>query len=247
MNVTSWESEVIKRLDAIASANSSSFGDNAGSAIEAKQDEAIALLDKLSQQSEFANGVGAVQPSQTAIATTTPIEILPQSATRKRVRITNHATIATDFIIFDLNDNDNSFNSGTNSVQGRILAPGNTWESPGREEARARISILSGTNNDVPISYQETSDSVFFIGEQVILTQNLNIVDIRYSIAIVGATAVLNAMTVELYEEGVENAIATNNYSSGLIPGSIINADFLGLDGFNGTEPKEFYIIVTEG
>ncbi|MDJ0536757.1 MAG: hypothetical protein QNJ70_30430 [Xenococcaceae cyanobacterium MO_207.B15] len=81
MPVTSWESEVIKRLETIA-LNIGAVSGNGGSvsgtatasnqeqllasfsqflgenATEAKQDEAIALLTKLTQQWDFANGIG---------------------------------------------------------------------------------------------------------------------------------------------------------------------------------------------
>lgn len=208
------------------------------SATVAKQDEAIALLNKLTQQLDFANGIGAVQPSQTAIASSTVQEILPLSGTRKRVRITNHSP--TDSILIELNGD-------ATVTQGQIIGAGGTWESPGIEEARSRITVISATGNDVPISYQETSNAPFIVGDQTVLNQNANIIDLKYSIIIFGVSSSLTSLAVELFEVGDPNPIAVNNYTTGLEPGNTINAEFIGIDGFNGIEPKEFYLIVSGG
>ena len=209
--------------------------DLSNSDAQTNQDETIALLTKLTTQLDFTNSIGVVQPSQTTTVTSTVQEILPLSGTRKRVRITNHSS---DSLLIELNGE-------ATTTRGQIIGAGQTWESPGREEARSRITVISGSGNDILISYQETSDSVFFIGEQTIINQSLNIIDIRYPIIIFGATQPLASMTVELYEEGVETAIATNNYNTGLEPAATINVDFLGINGFNGIEPKAFYIVVS--
>lgn len=208
-----------------------SFGQFLGeNATEAKQDEAISVLNQIVQQGEQ---TGSVQLSQTAIASSQVQEILPLSGTRKRVRITNHSP--TDFILIELNGD-------ADLTQGIIIEPNKTWNSPGTEEARSRLTVISGTGNDVPISYQETSDSVFFVDEPTI-TGLANILDISYPISIVGATRPLSTLTANLYADGEIGIIQTININSGLIPGATISVVFSTIDGLNGSgQPREFYI-----
>lgn len=205
----------------------------AENATEAKQNEAIAVLDKLNQQLELSNSVGTVQPSQTAIANSTAQEIFALSGTRKRVRITNHS--ASDFILIEVNGD-------ASLVQGQIIGAGGTWKSPGREEARSRITVISGTGANIPISYQETSDSVFFVSEPTI-TGLANILEITYPVSIAGATQPLSSLTANLYAEGEAAIIQTTIINAGLIPGAIVSVVFSGVNGLNSSsQPREFYL-----
>ncbi len=201
---------------------------------EVKQDTAIALLTQISEQS--ATRSGSVQPSQTAIATSEVQEILPLSGTRKRVTIRNHST--TDFILIELNGD-------ASITQGQIVGAGGTWESPGIEEARSQITVVSGTSNDVNISYQYVSTSIFILGEEIILDQQGNLIDFRYPLIIVGSSPV-SSIEVSLFEAGVTDPIQVLTFTDNLNPGNLINADFLRINGFDGTVAKEFYVVTKE-
>lgn len=211
----------------------SAFGDTPGGATAAKQDEAIALLTQLTQQLDFTNGVGAVQPSQIAIASSTVQEILPLSSTRKRVRITNHSS--TDFILIDLNGN-------ATTTKGQIIGVNQTWESPGREEARSRITVISGTGNNVPISYQATIDFILFfeIGQPTFTNQNANLIDINYPITIIDPTGYLLSLEVSLFEGTTDELIESQFLTTGLINGATITVTFSQVDAVE----KTFYILI---
>lgn len=177
--------------------------------------------------------VGAVQPSEGAIATSTVQEILPLSGIRKRVRITNHSP--TDSILIELNGD-------ATLTQGQIIGGNGTWESPGIEEARSRITVLSATGNNVNISYQETIDNVFVIDALQITNSNLNFADLTWDINIVGATSEISQVQVRLREEGNASALASLDYFN-LIPGSTFSPTFTNINTVNGSsEQKEFYI-----
>ena len=260
MPVTSWESEVIRRLDALVGIGGISSGGGGGgdlatatnqqqlvaslnqflgeNATEARQQDAIALLKKLFQQLDFANRSGTVNPSFIEIATSNVKEILPASGIRKRVRITNHAQDPEDFILIDLNAN-------ASLTKGQIIASGQTWESPGREEARARITVVSGSTNNIQISYQETLDSVFSIGELEITNKNLDLADVNYPVTIVGATEPLLSVTALLYESGIQNPIAEQIITTNLVPDINFVITFPDVQAFNNDVLKFLYLELT--
>ena len=218
-----------------------SESNNFSSATEAKQNEAVpqataslvALLERINQQLDFANGIGAVQPSQTAMASSTVQEIFALSNIRKRVRITNHSPA--DSILIELNGDASLF-------RGQIIPASGTWESPGREEARSRITVISETGNNVDISYQETIDFVLFfdIAEPTFANQNANLIDISYSITITDSLGYLSSLTVGLYEVETEELLEEQNFTTGLNNGATINVTFLQIDAVE----KTFYILI---
>lgn len=70
------------------------------SATVAKQDEAIALLNKLTQQLDFANGKGTPHPAINATATITSGDIAPANSDRSLIYLHNHSDTNTLIVNF---------------------------------------------------------------------------------------------------------------------------------------------------
>ena len=232
-----------------------SESNNFSSATEAKQNEAIALLnsllgeqatlrkqletqqflEKITRQLEYQNGSGKTQPTTNAVAIATVQELLPEFQIRKSLAITNHGVGATEKIII-------AFNTDAEINKGEILDPGKTWESPNKEKARSRITFISGSGNDIPISYTETLDRIliFNISDPTFANQTANLADITYQIFITDTLDILSSLKVSLFSTDSDIPIETQTITNEIADGAIVNVVFNQI----GVIEKTFYLVV---